>query len=274
VSGVTGNSDHMVEGTPGGANRGRGEDWLTAQLRRRGHAADQQRMVWRNDQVGRYYIDVSVGEHAAIELYSYWHEPWLNDRQLLRVHNLALEGWHVLYVWLRQDQYPTDAAVDAAVQWIIDTNAGSHHSFRVVDYNGEILRVGWLDRTDQLVSTEPDEKPQWPVSEWSEDPPEPPPVPRPSGRAWRVVKEDEDETPEEEKERFDEANAVRKLWWDYERAFEAWGLERERRRAPWEVLPVVRPRRSPRSKSNEMPEMPTDTAALTRRPQTARFDGE
>jgi len=53
----------------GGKRRGRGEDWAPAQLIRRGHRAVQQHPVWRNDMVGRYYIDVAV-KYVAIELYS------------------------------------------------------------------------------------------------------------------------------------------------------------------------------------------------------------
>ena len=168
-----------LQGTPGGANRGRGEDYVADQLRRRGHAADQQRMVWRNDQVGRYYIDITIGEHVALELYSYWREPWLNEGVALRLHNLVLEGWHVLYVWLKGDEYPSDAAIDACLQFAIDTHAGSQHSFRTVDANGEILRVGWLDRNDELVTAEPDAKPVAEISAGSERPVVRYPRPRP-----------------------------------------------------------------------------------------------
>lgn len=65
-----------------GMNRGRGEDWLAGQLTRRGHNAIQQYPVWRYDmdnQGGRYYIDIALGR-VAVELYSYWLEPWASAK--------------------------------------------------------------------------------------------------------------------------------------------------------------------------------------------------
>lgn len=223
-----------------GRMHGRGEDWIAAHLTARGHNIVQQAQVFRNDGIGRYFIDVALAPTAptriAIELYSYWEDPWVNEKEITRVENLVSEGWRVLYVQLRQGEAPTEAVIDSVLRYKIDVEAGSKHTFRSVDYDGRLVRMGWLGRDDKLLSDEPEPASEWIDFRWSEEPPQPPKVRR---LALHHHERPTDDDQRSAKQRLADENDVRRQWWEYAEAFQAWSDERERRKAPWEVLAHV-----------------------------------
>jgi len=214
-----------------GKRRGRGEDWLAAQLVRRGHTVVQQYPVWKHDGIGRYYIDIAIGR-VAVELYSYWQAPWENADLKARTRRLLLNGWRVLYVWMDVGQTPTAGVVDAVLQFVIDADARTQHGYRAVNHEGALLRIGWLDEADELTIGEPDVEPAWPDDDWT---PEPPVPPSEEPDEWTVQWQRSRPNPRT----LEQNNELRRQWYEYNLAFDAWEAERQRRRKPWEELERV-----------------------------------
>ncbi len=222
-----------------GKRRGRGEDWLAAQLVRRGHSPVQQYPVWKHtaDQnYGRYFLDVAMGR-VAIELYAYWQAPWESEYVIGRTTDILRDGWSVLYVWLRQNQNPQEAVVNETIKFAIDAEARSKHTFRTIGHDGTLLRVGWLDNYDQVTSCRPDAEPKQLDPDWSPEPPAPPSEVPDDEQHYRMRARGGGEPPKSRS--LEENNEIRRQWHEYHEAFDHWESERERRRQTWEILPKV-----------------------------------